>query len=92
MFDVHNHNLTWFSYLGIYFLFNRDYRGLKVHLGVIRAQALEQVDTPSYFGKTGADRIHHSTPDIEVENDESEGEYCCTPFLSLNMNWTRSQS
>ncbi|KAF8558286.1 hypothetical protein OG21DRAFT_1504341 [Imleria badia] len=50
-----------------------DYRGLKVQLGVIRTQALQQVDTSSYFGKTSADHIHHSAPNIEVE-DESDGE------------------
>ena len=54
---------------------NRDYRGLEVQLGVIRAQALQRVDTSSSFGNTDADNTHHSTPDNEEQYDESEGEH-----------------
>ena len=68
------HTLTWLSYLGIRFLLNRDYRGLEIQLGVIRAQALQQVDTSSSFGNTDVDHTHHITPNNEEQYDESEGE------------------
>ena len=57
----------------IYFLFNRDYRGLKVQLGVVRARALRQADSSSFFGNIDGDQF---SPDNEEEHDESEGE--CT--------------
>lgn len=55
-------------------MFNRDYRELKAQLGVIRAQALQQVDTTSSFGDITVNHAHYSPPNIEIEDDESEGE------------------
>ena len=59
------------SYLGICFLFNRDYRGLEVQLGIIRADALQQLNASSSFGNTDVDHTHEEN---EEQYDESEGE------------------
>lgn len=47
---------------------NRDYRGLKVQLGIIRGLALQPV------GATDVGHTHHPAPNNEEGYDDSKGE------------------
>lgn len=66
--------LTWHSYLGV--LSNRDYRGLKVQLGIIRAQVPQPVDSPGSIVPPEADHTHcHGSAPVNEETfDEAKGD------------------
>lgn len=55
-------------------MFNSDYRGLKVQLGIIRAQAPLQGDTSSSTGATDLGHVHNVAPHNDEIYDEPEGE------------------
>ncbi|KAH0832144.1 EXS family-domain-containing protein [Lanmaoa asiatica] len=54
------------------FLFHRDYRGLKVQLGIIRAVASQSVDTWSSFGGPDVDYTRYSATNDEEKYDDSK--------------------